>query len=179
MKRTIAFFSIVSLLCCVRVAPEKSRHIVLPNPTLLGCKASTCSQLWPENASPNDVYPRQVLVDIFGDSPCPLGIEAIYEKSVSVGDLKVAIDKEYGQWGQPGNASLPVKLWRVEPEQFAIQLAVTEDRTKKATREERSADAIARAVAPRKRSNVGEGGLAQVIYIAFTNKTCSSQEEGR
>lgn len=80
-----------------------------------------------------------------------------------MGDLKVALDKEYGQWGQPGNASLPVNLWRVEPEQFAIQLAVTEDR------QERSADAIARAVDPRKRSNGAEGGMAQVIYIALTN----------
>lgn len=175
MKRTIALFTAVSLLCCIQVAPEKSRHIVLPNPRLLGCKAATCSQLWPEDASPNDTYPRQVMVDIFGDIPCPSGLEAIYEKSVSVGDLKVAIDKEYRQWGQPGNANLPVNLWRVEPEQFAIQLAVTEDRTKKTTRQERSADAIARAVDPRKRSNVAEGGMAQVIYIAFSNKACSSQ----
>lgn len=119
------------------------------------------------------------MVDIFGDTPCPLGLEAIYEKSVSMDDLKVAIDKEYGQWAQPGNANLPVKLWRVEPEQFAIQLAVTGDQTKKATREERSAAAIARAVDPRKRSNVAEGGLAQVIYIAFTNKACNSQSERR
>src|SRR5690242_11485040 len=110
MKRTIAFFSVVSLLCCVPAAPEKSGHIVLPNPRLLGCRAFVCAQLWPEDASPNDTYPRQVMVDIFGDIPCPSGLEAIYEKSVSVGDLKAAIDKEYGQWGQPGNASLPVKL---------------------------------------------------------------------
>ena len=176
MKRTsAAFLTIVCLLCCARVAPERSGYIVLPNPRLLGCRALTCSQLWPVDASANDVYPRQVLVDIFGKTPCPLGLEAIYEKSVSLDDLKTAIDKEYVQWGQPGNASLPVKLWRVEPEKFAIQLAVTEDQTKKATREERSAAAIARAVDPRKRSNVAEGGLAQVIYIAFTNKACSLQ----
>lgn len=175
MKRIIAFFSAVCLLCGARVAPEKDRHIVLPNPKLLGCRASACSQLWPNEASTDAIYPRQMVVDIFGDNPCPLGMEAIYEKSVSMDDLKVAIDREYGQWGQPGNANLPVKLWRVDPEQFAIQLAVTEDRTKKASREERSATAIARAVDPRKRSNVAEGGMAQVIYIAFTNKACSSQ----
>lgn len=179
VKRIIAFFSAVCLLCCACVSSEKDRHIVLPNPRLLRCRASECSQLWPNGASTDAIYPRQIVVDIFGDNPCPLGLEAIYEKSVSKDDLKVAIDKEYGQWGQPGNASSPAKLWRVEPEQFAIQLAVTEDRTKKATREERSGEAIARAVDPRKRSNIAEGGLAQVIYIAFTNKACSSQVERR
>jgi hypothetical protein len=36
----------------------------------------------------NTIYPRQVIVDIFGDDPCPLGLVAIYEKSVSLNDLK-------------------------------------------------------------------------------------------
>lgn len=172
---SVAFFTTVCLLCCARVGSEGSRHIVLPNPNLLGCIASACSQLWPEDTSPNAIYPRQVMVDIFGDNPCPLGMKAIYEKSVSLDELKVAIDKQYGQWALPGNADSPVNLWRVEPEKFVIQLAVTGAQRLKATREERAAAAMAQAIDPRKRSNVAEGGMPQLIYIAFTNKACGPQ----
>jgi len=70
----------------------------------------------------------------------------------------------------PGNVTAPVKLWRVDPEKFAIQLSVTKDRTKQATREERNAEAIRQIFDRRQRSNVSEGGMDQVIYIAFTNK---------
>ena len=176
MKKVIvALILTISFVSYGRVAPENDRHIVLPNPKLLGCRASACSQLWPEDASPNAVYPRQVIVDIFGDAPCTLGLAALYEKSVSMEDLKAEIDKQYGQWALPDNATLPVKLWRVEPEKFAIQLAVTGVQRMKATREERSAAAMAQAIDPRKRSNVTEGGMAQVIYIAFTNKACETK----
>ena len=176
MKRIItALISTLCLTCCPRVAPEKNTHIVLPNPKLLGCRASACSQLWPDDTSPNAIYPRQVVVETFGDTPCPLGLQAIYEKSVPLENLKAAIDERYGKWALPSNITSPVKLWRVEPEKFAIQLAVTEDRTKLATPEERSAYAIGQAIDQRKRSNVAEGGMGQVIYIGFINKTCGSR----
>jgi hypothetical protein len=68
-----------------------------------------------------------------------------------------------------------VKLWRVKPEKFAIQLAVTQDRRKNATREEKEAHALGQVFDKRKRSNVAEGGMGQVIYIAFTNRECGSR----
>jgi hypothetical protein len=116
-----------------------------------------------------------VIVDIFGDDPCPLGLAAIYEKSVSLNDLRAAIDEQYGKWALATNSDSPVKLWRVEPEKFAIQLSVTKDRTREATAEEKYADAISHIVDQRMRSNVAEGGMGQVIYIAFTDVKCGSQ----
>jgi hypothetical protein len=176
MKRVIAaLVRVLGSASYSRVQQRHSAHVVLPNPKLLGCRASVCSQLWADEASPNAVYPRQVTVDIFGDDPCPLGLQAIYEKSVPLEALKASIDDRFGKWALPSNATSPVKLWRVESEKFAIQLSVTEDRTKEATSEEKYADAISHAVDPRRRTNIAEGGMGQVIYIAFTNTKCGSQ----
>lgn len=177
MKRVIVAVSLIlGLASYGRVNQKNGKHIVLPNSRLLGCKSSSCSQLWADNSlSSEAIYPRQLMVDIFGEAPCPLGLAAIYEKSISLDDLKASIDGQYGKWALPSNADSPVKLWRVEPEKFAIQLSVTEDRTKEATTEEKYADAISHLVDQRKRSNPAEGGMGQVIYIAFTNAKCGSQ----
>jgi hypothetical protein len=120
--------------------PENGGHIVLPNEKLMSCKSASCSQLW-SDAGPSDIYPRQVTVDFFGSTgseSCLRGVEAIYEKSVSLDDLQAAIDQRYGQWKYAG---IPT-LWRVEPQKFAIQLGVTEDRTKAATRAAKRAQAL-------------------------------------
>ena len=99
MKRVIAAVALfLGFASFARVEQKHGGHIVLPNSKLLGCRSSACFRLWPSNASMNNaVYPRQVVVDIFGDSPCPLGLQAIYEKSVSLDDLKALIDEQYGQ----------------------------------------------------------------------------------
>jgi hypothetical protein len=139
MKRVIAAIALIlGAASYARVEQKHSGHIVLPNSKLLACRASACSQLWLDD-SPNPIYPRQVLVDIFGEGPCPLGLQAIYEKSVSLDDLKASIDEQYGKWALPSNSSSPVKLWRVESEKFAIQLSVTSDRTKELTRKDKNA----------------------------------------
>ena len=93
--------------------PENGGHVVLPNEKLMSCKSSSCSQLY-SDAGPNDIYPRQVIVDFFGSTGserCLRGVLAIYEKSVSMDDLSAAINQRYGKWK---NADMPA-LWRVEP----------------------------------------------------------------
>jgi len=52
-----------------------------------------------------------------------LGIEAHYDKPVPYDDIKAAIDDRYGKWLFVDNPSSPIKVWRVEPKQIAIQLA--------------------------------------------------------
>lgn len=69
-----------------------------------------------------ECHPRQVIVDLYGDNPCPLGLQAIYEKSVSFDDLKASIDEPYGKWALSSNATSAVKLWRVEPERFRYSI---------------------------------------------------------
>ena len=175
MKRVIvAIALILGAASYARVEQKHSGQIVLPNSKLLACRASACSQLWLDD-SPNPIYPRQVLVDIFGDGPCPLGLQAIYEKSVSLDDLKASIDEQYGKWALASNSSSPVKLWRVESEKFAIQLSVATDRTKELSREEKNAYALGQLFDKRRISNVAEGGMPQVIYIAFNDTKCGTQ----
>lgn len=175
MHRIIAAIVVtMSLASFGRSENESARHIVLPNSKLLGCRSSGCAQLW-QDAGANGIYPRQVTVDIFGSDSCPRGVLALYEKSVSVNEVQAAVDQRYGRWALPGNANSPVKLWRVEPEKFAIQLAVTEDRTAEIKPDEALGYALGLAFGYGERSNVAEAGMKQLIYIAFVGMKCGPQ----
>lgn len=125
MKRlTATVILMLGLASYGQVRRENGKHSVLPNTKLLRCVASRCSQIWQDKPpGVNDVYPKQVVFDLLGNNPCPLGVLARYDKSVSMGDLKAAIDERCGKWALPSNATAPVKLWRVEPGKFAIQLS--------------------------------------------------------
>ncbi len=166
----------VGLTSCGRIGHENGSRIVLPNSKLLGCRSSSCFQLWQDSPTQaNAIYPRQVIIDIFGNDSCPRGILALYEKSVSTDDIKAALDRRYGKWAWADTATSPVKLWRVEPEKFAIQLAITDDRTQEMTRDEAHAQALSQLFEHSERSNVAEGGMKQVIYLAFAGAKCGSQ----
>ncbi len=115
--------------------------------------SSHCAQLWRDKVpDANDIYPKQVVVDLFDNSPCPLGVMARYDKSVSMDDLKAAIDEHYGQWALANNDTAPVKLWRVKTEKFAIQLGDVDDRMVK----------LAKLTGDKE-----ELGTKTVIYMAF------------
>jgi len=138
----------------------QNAHVVLPNPRLIGCEPANCSQLWQEGgADPHAVYPKQVLIDVFGTDSRPRGVLALYDKSVSVDDIKTAIDARYGKWALSGNDTLPVKLWRVEPEKFAIQLAVVDEAGTKIT--------LGQALAGPVPKHPPKDGLKQVIFLAI------------
>lgn len=100
------------------------RGVVLPSPQLIHCRSVDCSQLWNRNGEPA-AYPAQVLTDVVNGEV--VGLTAVYDKSVSIEDLRSAIDTLYPNaavHGLPG-------LWRVEPEQLAIQLSDWKDGTKR------------------------------------------------
>ena len=99
------------------------RGVVLPSPQLIHCHSVDCSQLWNKNGGPAG-YPAQVLTDVVNGEV--VGLTAVYDKSVSLEELRSAIDILYpkaGIHGLPG-------LWRVETEQLAIQLFERKDGTK-------------------------------------------------
>jgi hypothetical protein len=167
----------LSLTSGGRLKYENGRHVVLPSSRLMGCASSSCSQLW-QDEDANAIYPREVTVDIFGSTgseSCLRGVTALYEKSVSIDDVKAAIDQRYGKWAYADTATLPVKLWRVESEKFAISLTVTKDRTGGPTADEARAQSMGQVFGYGERSNVAEAGMPQVIYIAFVGSKCSSQ----
>ncbi|GEM_PF-2199364 len=134
-----------------QTAQERPRgHIILPSPQLLRCKATDCFQLWsgkPEER--NAIFPKQFVVDMNGD--CLYGMTATYDKSVSVEAIKEAIDTEYGKWALSDFAKSPIKLWRVQPEKFAIQLSEPGTKDQK--------------------MNKAEEGTKQVTYIAFGGRS--------
>lgn len=152
MKRVIGLIFVLGLtlgLAAGRYATDGS-HVVLPNPKLLRCKTSDCFPLWlGESAQGNGVFPKQVIVDVNKD--CIYGLTASYDKSVPIDEIKSAIDGRYGKWATPESVDTPLKLWRVEPEKFAIHLST-------AGRED-------------ERKNLAEAGTKQVIYIAFGGRS--------
>ena len=80
---------------------------------------------------------------------------ARYDKSVSLDDLKAAIDERYGKWSVSGFTSGSVMLWHVESEKFTIQLAALDKRDER-------------------REGV-EAGTKSVIYLSIDPKKCGSQ----
>ena len=153
MKRVIATVVMMLGLAHSQAAKEeKSSRLVLPNAKLLKCSASDCLQLWPEKSlEANAVYPKQLIIDM--NQSCLYGMTALYDKSIPVSDVKAALDERYGKWALPGNnnAAVPVNLWRVEPEKFAIQLGVASKRDQK--------------------MNLADEETRQVIYIAFGGRS--------
>lgn len=153
MKRAIVAAVLMLGLTPPRTATEvNGEHVVLPNPRLLRCTSAECFQLWSEKPIQSAVFPKQLIVDM--NQGCIYGMTALYDKSVSVDAIKSAIDERYAKWQNTELSSSPVKLWRVEPEQFTIQLSVASGGDEK--------------------RKVAEAGTKQTIYIAFGGKsTCN------
>jgi len=102
-------------------------------------------------AEANAVFPKQLIIDM--NQSCLYGMTALYDKSIPVEDVKAAIDERHGKWALPLNddAAGPVKLWRVEPEKFAISLSIADKKDEK--------------------RNIAESGTKQAIYIAFGGRS--------
>ncbi len=157
MKKIIATAIVLACLTSYgQVKHQTSKHVVLPNPKLLGCVSSDCSQLWQDKPpDTNDIYPKQVVVDLLHNDYCPSGVMAHYDKSVSMEDLKAAIDARYGKWAVADFNAGSVMLWRVVPEKFAIQLAALDKRDER-------------------REGV-EAGTKNLVYLSIDPKKCGSQ----
>jgi hypothetical protein len=132
MKRLIAVVVLILGLAHCQSAKEEngSSRFVLPNPKLLRCKSSDCFQLWSEKSvEANAVFPKQVIIDM--NQSCIYGMTVSWDKSISIDDVKAAIDERYGKWALGQFANSTMKLGRVEPEKFAIQLSVADKKDEK------------------------------------------------
>jgi len=129
MKRVIAAVTlVVGLTSCGRLTHESGSHVVLPSAELIGCKASSCSQVWLDTADSHALYPRNISIDI--DDEGVLGVVARYDRPATIDDIRASINKRYGKWVFPKDHAGPAALWRVEPEKVAIQLSENDDGTK-------------------------------------------------
>ena len=144
MRKILAAMVLVFFLPNSQPAKEDSSAIVLPNPKLLTCKFADCSQLW-LNSVGATVFPKQLIID--SNQHCVYGITAIYDKEISAHDLKKAVDERYEKWALPGFEKSQLKLWRVGPEKFSIQLSVSGKNDEE--------------------KHFREAGTKQLIYITF------------
>jgi|SRR5580704_427082 hypothetical protein len=113
---------IFGLTSPVSAAPHPAEHVILPDPKLIGCKVSTCSQVMPDPiADSHAVYPRKVLVDITNGGI--IGLVALYDPATPIDVIKASIDDRYGKWAAPDFKTGPINFWRVEPERLVISLS--------------------------------------------------------
>lgn len=154
MKRVLAAVLLVLVPTYSQTVSKETRsRIVLPNPDLLRCKSSACSQTWLEKSDQaNAVFPKQVIIDM--NQGCLYGITALYDSSIPVDEIRNALDERYGKWAV--SMAIPLRVWRVEPDNFAIQLSVADKNDQK--------------------RNIADAGIKQVIYIALGGKSaCNVQ----
>lgn len=117
----------LSLTSSVKARPERHKFVILPNSKLIGCKSSDCPQMFPDPAPEEAVFPWQVSLD-FNDGRV-IGLTALYDHPISIDEVEAAINARYLNWANKSNndRTVPVKLWRIESEKFAIQLCVNDD----------------------------------------------------
>jgi hypothetical protein len=126
------------------------------------CTPGNISGLWQdETLGSTTVYPVQLLFDHVDARGCPQGIVALYDKTVSLEDIQAALNDDYGRWAKANNAGLPVKLWRVESEKFAIQLAIVGEHGNERPRVRQTVEGRSKQTA------IAEAGMKEVIYLSF------------
>jgi hypothetical protein len=123
-----AVLVILELTSSVSAADKPGQHVILPDPKLIGCKVSACSQVMPDPiADSHAVYPSQVWIDITDGAI--IGLVARYDASTPIDVIKASIDDRYSKWALPDFKTGPLNLWRVEPEKFVINLTRFDDGT--------------------------------------------------
>lgn len=145
MRIVLVAIGLVISLPILQATHDGKPGIVLPNPKLLTCKGADCPGLWSKESEHNTIFPKQLSIDT--EQGCVYGMTAWYDRSVSADDLAAAVDEQYGKWTIPPFDKGPHRLWRVEPEKFAIQLAVLDKKDQK--------------------RGFGEAGTEEMILIAF------------
>jgi len=126
-----AIICLSASLCAMAQAGSSTRKIILPNPQLIRCHSAACSQLWKQDSDHGDpVYPAQVLTDLVNGEV--VGLTAVYDKSVSIEEIRAAVNRLYGK-RPPSFHSDSMSTWRIEEEQFAISIFDGADGAKELT----------------------------------------------
>lgn len=167
-----AVVMVALLTSCTKPEVEHGVSLVLPNHRLIGCMSARCQDLWETGTPrPDAIYPVSISFDV--RHGCPIGLVARFDQAVSLEVIKSAVDQRYSKWALPdnGNADTPVKLWRVEPEKFAIQLAVVEESNKNMT----LGQSLAHPLPTVEKTKVRAPGPKQLIYMMFENSDCRKE----
>jgi len=127
-RRSIIFVLTAIFLNGIQIACRQPSHhagqsrVVLPNAQLLNCRFGECAQMWSStSAKPGAKAPWRVTIERLGDSPCPNGIIALYDKNVSMEELMDAVTEQYGPAYLTGGA-LPGGTWKDARKNLVINL---------------------------------------------------------
>ena len=52
-----------------------------------------------------------------------IGLTAFYDQPTSIDDVQIVVNERYGQWAQARFRTGPMRIWRVEPERFIIEVS--------------------------------------------------------
>lgn len=130
MKKFIMIIFLIAISSCDKTDDSSNSNVVLPNSKVIGNSSENIPQIWQNiHKKGNAIYPKQLTIDINNNALS--GMMALYDKSISIDDIKVAIDNHYSKWASASNSTSPVKLWRVVPNKFAIQLSIADDGMKR------------------------------------------------
>jgi hypothetical protein len=129
MKSLFLTAILVTGMCGVAAAQAKhetAKRVILPNIRLVRCMTSDCFQLLQdEPPRPGDIYPEHIDI-AFLDRWCPFGLTARYNKAVSFGDLKDALEKLYGKGTAENWPHGPVVTWKVESDHVFVELEIAD-----------------------------------------------------
>ena len=102
--------------------------IVLPDPIIFQKVVLDCIPLLNKNSvNKAFIYPKQITYDIVKRKIT--GIIAIYDKSVGFDNVENVINKDYEKWRIKSldSKEVDVRVWRVKPSGFVIQLGKDDD----------------------------------------------------
>jgi len=100
----------------------ETTEVILPDTQILGMDLKNYVPFHDDKSAANKKYPIQLVVD--ADNGRIVGVKAVYDKSVSFIEAESSINKFYRDWHISRNEKPLMSLWRVTPEEIAIQLSL-------------------------------------------------------
>lgn len=122
---TITVSSVLSAAQTPSVGDQK-RGVIIPDTGLMKCRLGECATMWSTVGTKlGAVGPWRVTIERLGEDPCPNGIIALYDESVSMEELEAAVSARYGPAYLKGAAS--GGTWNDETNKAVINLASLAD----------------------------------------------------
>jgi len=115
---------IISILIFYRA--HAIENIMIPNPNMIGKSAYECKIIFlNRNENTSSEYPLQIIFDLKNEKIS--GMITYYDKTVPYVKVVQSIDCLYGKWEKKDLRIDDLRLYRVETENFVINLSRDED----------------------------------------------------
>ena len=120
----------ITLICFLNFLTTSNaiefNRVILPDFQIVGRDLKDYIPFSDKNFNVNFMkYPTQLVIDIHNGNIA--GMRIYYDKSVSFEEVEDSINKIYGDWQLSKNEKPPLSLWRVVPQEMAIQLSVDDN----------------------------------------------------